>query len=276
MDVTQAIERAYTIGTTAIPGIRITRAEFESFARERLDAVDSWGSTDDRAVDLCLVAACVRQDPRAIAEFLARFGDRMPKYLGRLGANRDLVADVRQIVVTRSIMGDPGKPPALNAYRGAGSLEGWVRATAVREALALARENQRYATQVDGEPSMERALPWMDREVSLVKQIYCEPVSRAFSTGCAELDADDRALLRLHYSQGVTAERLATMYGLSRATVTRRMSDARERLLRRVKAALRTEIGVADRDFHSLVMMVNSQIDLRLSMVLKEPKSPPR
>ena len=101
-------------------------------------------------------------------------------------------------------------------------------------------------------------------------KLYREPVSKAFGSACRQLSAEHRALLRLHFAQGVTTARLATMHNLSRATVVRRLTDAREALVTLVKSELKTTLGVADDDFLSVVKLVNSQLDLRLSMVLRD------
>jgi RNA polymerase sigma-70 factor (ECF subfamily) len=262
------IERAFELGRVAYPAIELPRATFTAFAEAR---IETWAGNEERSADLYLACACVERVPAAVAEFLSRYGDRIPMYLGRLARNPDLVAEVRQIIVSRCIVGDGAGPPALTTYSATGSLEGWLRATAVREALALNRKAERNTGDV--EAALEERTPWVDREISLFKQIYREPVSRAFATACSEIDAEDRALLRLHYVDGVTTANLATMYGISRATLIRRLATARGSLLERVKTALRRATGVADQDFDSVLRLVKSQIDLRLSMVLKEPIS---
>ena len=233
---------------------------------------ETWKGNPDRATDMYLACACVEKIPAAVAEFLAVFGERIPLYLGKLARNADLVAEVRQILVTRCVIGDANKPPALMAYSATGSLEGWLRATAVREALALNRESDRNTGDVDA--VLEAQIPWVDHEISLFKQIYREPVSQAFATACAQLEAEDRALLRLHYVDGVTTAKLATMFGISRATLIRRLAASRESLVEHVKAALKGASGVADQDFESVLRMVKSQIDLRLSVVLKNVVEP--
>jgi RNA polymerase sigma-70 factor (ECF subfamily) len=257
-------ERAYEIGREAYPGIVLPRDTFIMFAHAR---ADSWKGNPDRAADMFLACACVERIPAAIAEFLAAFGDRIPLYLGKLARNADLVAEVRQILVTRCVIGDADKPPALTGYSATGSLEGWLRATAVREALAINRDADRNSGDV--EAALEAEVPWVDHEISLFKQIYREPVSRAFANACAELAVEDRALLRLHYVDGVTTAKLAAMFGISRATLIRRLAAARESLIERVKATLKAASGVADQDFESVLRLVKSQIDLRLSVVLK-------
>jgi RNA polymerase sigma-70 factor, ECF subfamily len=261
-----SIERAFEIGRQAYPGIDLPRAAFVSFAQSR---TETWGGSPERAADLYLACACVERVPTAVAEFLGRFGERIPVYLGRLARNPDLVAEVRQIVVTRCIVGDPGNPPALHTYSGTGSLEGWLRATAVREALALNRRASRNTDEF--EAAIEARTPWADHEISLFKQMYREPVSRAFAAACSKLDPHDRALLRLHYVEGVTTANLATLYGISRSTLIRRLAAARESLLEQVKSALKDSARIADRDFDSILRLVQSQIDLRLSRVLAGP-----
>jgi RNA polymerase sigma-70 factor, ECF subfamily len=81
---------------------------------------------------------------------------------------------------------------------------------------------------------------------------------------------EHRALLRLHFAQGVTTAQLATMYSVSRATLVRRLTDAREALVVQVKTNLKSTLGVTDKDFLSVIKLVNSQLDLRLSVVLKD------
>jgi RNA polymerase sigma-70 factor (ECF subfamily) len=259
-----SVERAFEIGRDAYPAIDLSRDTFIMFARAR---AETWKGNPDRATDIFLACACVERIPTAVAEFLAAFGERIPLYLGKLARNTDLVAEVRQILVTRCVIGDANKAPALTAYSATGSLEGWLRATALREALAIHREGDRRAGDVDA--VLEAQIPWVDHEISLFKQIYREPVSHAFATACAELDAGDRALLRLHYVDGVTTAKLATMFGISRATLIRRLAASRESLVERVKAALAITSGVADQDFDSVLRLVRSQVDLRLSVVLR-------
>jgi RNA polymerase sigma-70 factor (ECF subfamily) len=259
-------ERAFEIGKAAWPAIELSRDAFIAFAEARMA---TWNGNPERAADLFLVCACLQKVPAAIAEFLATYGERVPQYLGRLARNADVLAEVRQTLVTRCLVGDEEHPPALNGYSATGSLEGWVRATAVREALALNRESERMTGDV--EAALEAQMPWADREISLIKQIYREPVSRAFAAACAQLSAEDRALLRLHYVDGVTTANLATMYSISRATLIRRLADARTALVEGVKTSLRSVAGVAEQDFDSVLRLVHSQIDLRLSVVLRNP-----
>ena len=184
-----SIERAFDIGRAAWPEIELSRECFSAFAEAR---TSTWQGNSARAADLYLACASIERIPRAVAEFMSTFGERIPQYLKRLARNPDMVSEVRQVLVTRCIVGDEGHPPALTSYSATGSLEGWLRATAVREALALNRQSDR--TTGDVEAALEERVPWVDREISLFKQIYREPVSRAFGIACAKLVGQARAL----------------------------------------------------------------------------------
>jgi RNA polymerase sigma-70 factor (ECF subfamily) len=268
MSVNEAIERAYRAGRHAFPLIDLPLAIFAEFAEARVEHATIWGGDEQRAADLYLAAACLAQIPAAIAEFLERFGARIPQYIARVARDRETVSEVRQIIATRCLVAEPDRPAALNSYSGAGSLEGWVRATAVREALALSKRAEQHH---DGyEAALEAQMAWADHEISMIKKVYSAPVSAAFATACRQLPSDQRALLRLHFAQGVTTAQLATMYGVSRATLVRRLTEAREALVALVKNNLRSSMGIEERDFLSVMKLVNSQLDLRLSLVLQD------
>lgn len=268
MLLSEAVEQAFQAGRRAFPNIELAESAFAEYAQARAEQVNVWGANADRAADLYLAAACVSQTPAAISEFLARFGERIPQYLGRLARTSDLISEVRQIIAMRCLVAEPGRPAGLDSYSGAGSLEGWVRATAVREALALTKRTERESHRF--ESVLEGHMSWADQEIAMLRKVYCEPVSRAFAAACAQLSPEHRALLRLHFAQGVTTGQLATMYAVSRATLVRRLTEAREALIALVKTNLKSAVGVAENDFFSVLKLVNSQLDLRLSMVLKD------
>ena len=61
------------------------------------------------------------------------------------------------------------------------------------------------------------------------------------------------------------------MYAASRATIVRRLTEAREALVDAVKGELRATAGIEAQDFESILRLVKSQLDLRLSVILKDP-----
>ncbi|MBS1123537.1 MAG: putative DNA-binding regulatory protein [Deltaproteobacteria bacterium] len=260
----QTIAEAWATGRAAFTALAVPLDAFTIFARER---EASWAGATDRAADLYLACACAAAGAGAAELFFARFGDRIPAYLGRLGSDRDLVDEVRQIVLVRCLLGEADRPPAITTYSGRGSLEGWVRATAVREAIALQRDRARH---------LELAAPGTEtpseQDHALAQMIghYREPVMRAFTAAVGALPREHRTLLRLHYVHALTTADLAKMFRISRATLVRRIADARDGLFELLQGALFGQAGVPPEDCESVLRLVKSQVDLRLSSLLRE------
>jgi RNA polymerase sigma-70 factor, ECF subfamily len=255
----QSIEAAYLAGAVAHSGLELARPAFAAFADER---EATWQGDLARAPDLYLACACANGVPGAAERFVALFGDRIESYLGTLATSHDRVDEVRQIVLVRCLVATEEGPPAIAAFSGRGSLEGWVRATAVREALGLERAGKRTLQACT--PDTGVVPPW-----SLAEH-YREPALRAFIVATRTLAPSHRALLRLHYVHGTTTAQLATMFQVSRATLVRRLTDAREALLEKFSHALGELAGLAPEDGVKVLRMVRSQIDLSLSSLLRD------
>ncbi|MDB4960699.1 MAG: putative DNA-binding regulatory protein [Myxococcales bacterium] len=252
------------MGRQAFAALAVPLDAFTVFARDR---TATWAGALDRSADLYLACACAAAGSGAAELFLERFGDRIPSYLGKLGSDRDLVDEVRQIVLVRCLLGDVERAPAITSYSGRGSLEGWVRATAVREALSLQRDRARHVelTSPGNETPDEH-----DRELAQLIGHYREPVMRAFTAAVAALPREHRTLLRLHYVYSLTTADLAKMFRVSRATLVRRVTEARDGLFELLQGALFGQAGVPPEDCESVLRLVKSQVDLRLSSLLRE------
>lgn len=256
------IHTAWEAGAKAYPTLSVPEVLFESFARARMDA---WRGAVERAPDLYLACACAEGAAGAAEVFLDVYGERIPAYLGRIASCQDHVEEVRQRVLVRCLVGDQQRPPAISSYSGRGSLEGWVRATAVREGLALVREGARNVEL--GDSALER--PGSVDRTWLVAR-YREPVLEAFTIATGSLPREQRALLRLHYVFGLTTNELARMYRISRSTLVRRLTDARDGLVARLAGELKGRTGIAVDDCTDVLRLLKGQIDLRLSSLLRE------
>lgn len=260
----ETIAAAWEAGRAAHGKLAVAREDFAAFARAR---AATWAGSIERGPDLYFACACAAGLEGAAEQFVETFGDRIRAYLGRIGDDRDVVDEVRQIVLVRCLLGEDGRQPAIASYSGRGSLEGWVRATAVREGIALARSRDRQVELPGG--SSETPLS-RDRELAQMIGHYREPVIRAFTAATAALPREHRSLLRLHYVYGLTTADLARMYRVSRATLVRRLTEARDGLVERLQVELFGAAGVPPEDCESVLRLVKSQIDLRLSSLLRE------
>lgn len=257
------IDAAYRAGSAAFPGLSLDPARFGEFVRAR---AEDWEGRTERAADLFLACACAAHVPGASERFFAWIGPRLGPWLGRLGQRAEVVDEVRQILAVRCLLGENGHPPAIGTYTGRGSLEGWVRATATREALAIVKREARSVAREEDEAPLE--IFATDEEIAALKRVYREPVLRAFGVAGGQLGPEHRLLLRLHYVEGVTTARLAEMHGVGRATIVRRLTEAREALVDGVRAELSRAAGVIPDDLESVLRLVRSQMDLRLSLLL--------
>ena len=85
-----------------------------------------------------------------------------------------------------------------------------------REALTLLRKGQREVP-VDDVLVFERAsADTEDAELRFLKDTHRQDFRRVFKKAVAELDAKDRALIRYHYLDGLTLERVGKIVPASR------------------------------------------------------------
>lgn len=262
LETRDLIHAAWEVGTRAYPRLAVSAETFDTFARARIEA---WRASPERAADLYLACACAEGIESAAEVFLDAYKDRIATYLGRIASCQDHIEEVRQRVLVRCLIGDERRPPAITSYSGRGSLEGWVRATAVREGLALVREGTRNVELRDS--VLER--PGSVDRTWLVAR-YREPVLEAFTVATTSLPREQRTLLRLHYVYGLTTNELARMYRMSRSTLVRRLTDARDGLVARLAGALERTTGIAANDCTDVLRQLKGQIDLRLSSLLRE------
>ena len=86
------------------------------------------------------------------------------------------------------------------------------------------------------------------------------------------LEREDRALFRFQFGKGLTLDQMAKLLGLSRATVARRIADARERLWRALTERLRAELKLSQAEVDALLVEWRSQLEVSLSGLLRETR----
>jgi len=257
---------AWNDGRRAWPGVTLDEQDLGRWIAERgLEAV----VLSERAADVYIVCACLRAAPGAVDAFSARYLSNLRPYLGGLVTGRpdDFIGEVRQHLAEKLLVGAADRPPRLTAYGARGPLEGWVRMAAMRTALDLLRR-ERPDRRAD-EDLADSAVGEVDGELAFLKERYRPYFVDAFREALAALSAQSRALLRLHYLEGVTTAELAALHRMSRATVVRRLASAREEVLVAVGEHVRNRLAVDASEYESLLGLVRSQIDLSLTGMLR-------
>lgn len=259
-----AVDRAYAAGREAHPRLALERDALERYLDERAEA---WQDDQAVAADLYLACAALARVPHAVDTFVTRYLGNLRAYLGRLAKSDDFVAEVKQVLSVRLLVGDEENPPRLAEYQGRGSLEGWVRIAAQRVALNLGRATARNATFTD---AVERRLVDDTDDLAHIKRAYREPFSKALAHAATHLPREHKSVLRLHYVEGMTTEQLAALYGVSRRTLVRRVSDARDALMEAVHEEVRRTIELSRGEADEMLELVRSQLEVSLASLLRK------
>ncbi|HTQ42858.1 MAG TPA: sigma-70 family RNA polymerase sigma factor [Polyangiaceae bacterium] len=247
----------YEEGRRAWPDIALDREVFDRHVAERAPEQDSRASL--RGGDLYIACACGRGDDRALEAFDRRYLTEVPSFLAGRNPSQRLVDDVRQLLRERLFV--EGK---IHQYSGRGSLQAWLRVVTLRLTSNLRRQDRHHEELHDALPAMA-----MDPELQVIRGRYSREFQVALRAALDALDAEERTLLRLFYLDGLNIDRIGVVFGVSRATVGRRMISVRERILDEMHRLLRLKLGASQEELASLLRAVRSELAMSLSVVLQ-------
>jgi len=218
--------------------------------------------------DLYLACACLHGVGGAAALFAARYGATLRGAVTRIVGVAD-TDEVHQQLQQSLLVGSETSPPKIGGYAGRAPLERWVGVSARRAALMWLRENRtehNARAAAGAEPALGSPL---HPETSYMKEKYRREFEVALTQALERLPEQERALLRLHLVNGVSLEKIGTMFSVSQPTASRWLAAARTKLLDDVKQTLAPRLGASSAELASLAGMVASRIDLSLSTLLK-------
>jgi RNA polymerase sigma-70 factor, ECF subfamily len=227
----------------------------------------SSGSPTSHEGDLRLALACAEGDARAIARLEKEFLSEVPRFVARISRETEFIEEVQQRLRERLLVAPAGQKCRIAEYGARGPLGAWIRVAAVRVALDLKRERSGVvpsATDV-------RTLP-RDAELDLARHRDGAAFKEALTDALGSLDADERAILRLRYVDGLTVEKVGKIYGVHAATIVRRLAASRQRVVARVRERLFATQKLRARDVDSLAELVQSQLELSLTRLLGKPR----
>lgn len=244
-------------------------ADPEAFFRQLAPALR--GAADAAAAlgelsagDLLLASRCAAGDPLAIAVLERRHLARVPLVVRRLDDTGRLGDEVTQALREKLLVAAPGARPRIAEFTGRGSLDAWLRAAAVRTALNLRRARgdvlglapeAELADHVDLRP---------DPELALARAASRGAFAETFTAALAQLAARDRAVLKLHYLDGLTTAQIARIYGTHRITVTRWLVACRQSLLEATRRGLAERLKLDALELESLLRVVRASFDVSL------------
>ena len=228
-----------------------------------------------RVEDLFLAQWCATGEPRAIAAFESVHRADVDAVLARFRRLSITPDELRQTLRIKLFVGPNGKPPRIGDYSGFGFLQNWLRVTALRTLVDVARsERARRLEELladDDFVGMPALGP--DAPARISRDEVSRAVKLAFARAVAGLAPRQRNFLRHAHVDSLTLDQIASLYKVHRATVARTLAQARTELVDATRAELATQLGVAPDSLDSVVRAADSRIDLSLSRVLRAPES---
>jgi RNA polymerase sigma-70 factor (ECF subfamily) len=209
--------------------------------------------------DLALAVAATRGEPAAIAEIERAYRMTIDSTCRRFQTAAHSADELKEILRDRLFVSEAGRAPKIGDYAGQGQLEDWLRVTAVRVFLDLAKRRARRASEA---PQLA---------LDHVQPMYREAVAHAMFEAARQLAPGDRHLLRQHFVARLSIDQLGAVLGIDRETAARRIGRAREKLVTDTRAALARRLALHPDDLDGVIGLVLDRIDASIGKLFETP-----
>ncbi len=264
------LRAAWELARQQWPEIKLSFEEYEACVREKHRGKpltpELLGSLDLPA--LFLACACGKRDPAALKIFEDLFLARLVEQLRHLNLSDEQRAELLQRLRVHLLM---GTPPRLCTYKGDGSLPSWLYVIAVRMAYKILETGRELPDDVL-EILAARPAPGPSPEQALIREKFRPEFLKALREVFDALAAEDRLLLRLSFERGMSTPALAKVFGKHQTTVWRALQRVYGEVFAQTKQLLQRRLGLSSDSFESLLLSLRSQMDMRLSQVLRGPR----
>lgn len=271
MSAGSSLDELLAQAALAWPRLAVPPTAFRAYLAERLppDRPLEDAAPSLPLADLHLACACARSEPGALEAFDAAYRDEIDRAFARVRPAGLTVDDARQVVRQKLFVGAGGRGPRIRDYAGRGALRAWVRMTAIRTLIDLAREHGDRAHDVplDDVLAVEGSVGDTPDRALLVGQCRSE-LRPAFEEAVAELTPRQRNLLRQHFLHALTIDQLAGLYGAHRSTCARWLDAARNQLVHGTRRHLAARLGVPPGELDEIMQLVASRLDITFRRVL--------
>ncbi|HZI08272.1 MAG TPA: sigma-70 family RNA polymerase sigma factor [Archangium sp.] len=226
--------------------------------------------------ELYLACACMRGIAPAIEHFERNYLAPLPALLRGPKQPDALIDDVCQLARVKLLVPTPEGSPKISEYTGRGALMSWVRVTAVRIAIKL-QAVEKPAPEQDSDAIYEATpAPGVDPEWDYIKRRHHTDFRHAVREAFSVLSADERLLLRLYFVDQLRMSALAALFRVNQSTISRWLATARQTIYEETQRRLQARLGLSHRDFKSFLAVLDSQLELGISQLLKEEDGVPR
>jgi RNA polymerase sigma-70 factor, ECF subfamily len=241
-----------------------------------------------RADDLCLIVACEQGDEAAWNDLVEGYGATVRSAARSASSNEDAAEDLAQSIWAElhglKVRADGRAAGKLAYYSGVGSLGGWLRAVVGQLAIDQHRKQSRLV-QTEEEPEMDRLAreshqtdqifpggsATLNPEDSFANKVAGADVERALGRAIAELEAQDRLLVKLYYFDGLRLREAGAVLGVHEATASRRLTRVHADLRQRVGTILMSENGWTRTETDRSLAEVTSHLEVDLEPMVSAP-----
>ena len=235
---------------------------------------------DIRADDFCLVIACERGDAKAWEDLVANFDSTVKSAARKFASNsedtEDLASSIWAELYGLRIDADGNKKSKLAYYSGRGSLAGWLRAVVSQLAVDQFRKQSKFVQIVENrefenlaneasENTNNHVVSHADNpEEILTEKQTGGDVAASVSGAIAELDAEDRLILKLYYFDDLKLKDIANAFGYHEATASRKLVRVQTEIRKSVEKSLREQHGWTDGEVKRYLSDTASKLGLNL------------
>ena len=221
------------------------------------------------AVYVC--AASALGDDAACRAIEDRHFPSLRPAVARVDGRKDFLDEVLQLLRVHMFS---GSAPKIASYTGRGPLERWLRTAAMRIAFRQKKARAVHVTSMPDSPEVAAAPTVVSRRDDAADRPFREAYTRAFEQALqeafGELHGRERAVLRLHFAEGMNIDEIGRVYAVHRTTVARWLAASREGLARTVHGRLEAQFGQLTQDeFDSMFRLVYEQLDLSVTALLR-------
>ena len=216
--------------------------------------------------DLYLAFALASGNAAAVKAFEESLVPQIDVALRRLRLAGGTGDEVKQALRVELLAGPDAK---IGDYAGRGDLAAWLRISATRKALKIAKRADREETLdeilLDHWPGGAAASNPAQKHM---RSTYTAELKKAIREAFAALEVRQRNLLRQHILDELTIDDLAKLYRVHRATCARWLADARADLGKQTRKRLVASLGTPGDELESLLRFLDSDIELSISRIL--------
>ena len=234
-----------------------------------------------RADDLCLIVACENGDEKAWDDLVRNFDATVKSAARKISGNNEDAEDLASSIWAE-LYGlkhdkDGKLRTKLSYYSGRGSLGGWLRAVVSQLAIDEFRKQSKFV-QIEENREFENLANESSEKTennSVVshpdnpEQIFSEKqtakdVSEALKKAVAELEAEDRLILKLYYFDELKLKDIGAALGFHEATASRKLVRVQTEIRKSVEKILKNQHGWNELEIKRYLSDAASKIGINL------------